>query len=261
MTGADLIRRAADAGVSIVLGNGRLRLHAKRQPEADLLAELVENKVEIIRALSATKVPMPASTWLWLLLLDDDGVIQCGITGKDRPVFDETITRAVAVPGFERPLSEEEVAKALAGTLRVPAPTPVPAQSSGWLVRVARLLGVRPAELLEGWRLEPHSLAELAGADAEQVADMIRCSPAWINRPRRAEAAIDCSSSADLRDNQPQHFILTAVTASPEWREVRDRFHSHLKICSDCYAPKNRYCAAGSDLRQRYDQTPMEPAP
>lgn len=57
--------------------------------------------------------------------------------------------------------------------------------------------------------------------------------------------------------DQPQHFIQTAVTASPEWLAARDAFYHHLMPCRACHAPVGRYCPAGAELRQRYDLTPM----
>ncbi len=57
--------------------------------------------------------------------------------------------------------------------------------------------------------------------------------------------------------DQPQHFIQTAVTASPEWLAVRDAFYHHLMPCRACHAPAGRYCPVGAELRQRYDQMPM----
>lgn len=57
--------------------------------------------------------------------------------------------------------------------------------------------------------------------------------------------------------DQPQHFIRTAVTASPEWLAARNAFYHHLMPCRSCHAPTGRYCAAGAELRQHYDQTPM----
>ncbi|WP_139213932.1 hypothetical protein [Pseudomonas guineae] len=59
--------------------------------------------------------------------------------------------------------------------------------------------------------------------------------------------------------DQPQHFIQTAVTASPEWLAARNAFYNHLMPCRDCHAPVGRYCPAGAELRQRYDATEIEP--
>jgi len=60
---------------------------------------------------------------------------------------------------------------------------------------------------------------------------------------------------------EPQHIYHSAATASPEWREARDQYHRHSFACRACYAPAGRYCVAGAELRQRYNQTPMEPRP
>lgn len=57
--------------------------------------------------------------------------------------------------------------------------------------------------------------------------------------------------------DQPQRFIQTAVTASPEWLATRDAFYNHLMPCLACHAPVGRYCPAGAELRQSYDQTPV----
>jgi hypothetical protein len=126
MTIADLIRRAADAGVTMTLSTAGLELNAQGQPPASLLAELIVHKTEIIASLTVASVPRQASAWLWLLVKDDGDVIQCGVTGKERPAFDITTVRILAVPGFNRWLSEQEVAMALAGTLEAPTPPPTP---------------------------------------------------------------------------------------------------------------------------------------
>ncbi|MDA7085496.1 hypothetical protein PH586_03700 [Pseudomonas sp. SA3-5] len=59
---------------------------------------------------------------------------------------------------------------------------------------------------------------------------------------------------------EPRHFICTAATASLNWRQIRDQYINHLMNCRACHAPTNRYCASGADLRQHYEQTPMEHA-
>lgn len=192
MSAVELIRRATEAGVEMTVGsNGRLRLRAKQEPSADLLAELAAHKVELVERLtelSAINDQQPSS-WLHLLVLDDGSVIQrfgeqatVIVEQKSRLQFGAHLQAVVAAPGYERTLTEEEVAKALAGTLGEPAALPPP--SNAWLIRVASLLGTRPAELLDGGHLESHDLVELAGSDPAQVAKTIRSSPAWINRPR-----------------------------------------------------------------------------
>ncbi|RBH54204.1 MULTISPECIES: hypothetical protein [Pseudomonas] len=52
-----------------------------------------------------------------------------------------------------------------------------------------------------------------------------------------------------------------AATATPEWRQARDQYLSHIMVCRSCYAPTGRHCTAGADLRTKYDSTPMESRP
>jgi hypothetical protein len=132
-----------------------------------------------------------------------------------------------------------------------------PPASSAWLARVARLLGIWPAELLEGGHLEPHDLAELAGMDAALVADKIRVGLAWINRPQRVEQPLECEDCTEV-GVEPQHGY-TAATATPEWITARDQYLNHRMACSICRTPRCVHCVAGAELRQRYDDTPMEP--
>ncbi len=65
MSAAELIHRASEAGVElVVMQNGRLQLSAVRQPSVDLLAELTTLKIEIITALNAATDPLRSSVWL-----------------------------------------------------------------------------------------------------------------------------------------------------------------------------------------------------
>lgn len=50
---------------------------------------------------------------------------------------------------------------------------------------------------------------------------------------------------------------LTAATATAEWLYARDRYIGHTMACQACYAPTERYCATGAELRQQYNGTPM----
>lgn len=187
MSAAELIHRASEAGVELmVMQNGRLQLRADRQPSADLLAELVAHKVEIITALNAANDPM---------------------------------------------------------------------LSSALLAHVARLLNTRPGVLLEGGHLEQRDLVELAGTDPALVADVIRTSPTWIHPPRQIEHTHEVHAVEEFPQQRTVH---TAVTASQAWRESSAAHINHLMKCRECYAPLSRYCAAGRDLRQLYNRTPME---
>jgi hypothetical protein len=53
----------------------------------------------------------------------------------------------------------------------------------------------------------------------------------------------------------------SAVTATPEWRQARDQYLSHIMVCRSCYAPTGRHCSVGADLRASYDRIPMETHP
>ena len=49
-----------------------------------------------------------------------------------------------------------------------------------------------------------------------------------------------------------------AANATPEWRQARDQYISHLMACRSCHAPTGRHCSAGAGLCAAYDRTPME---
>ncbi|MHC8355668.1 hypothetical protein ACYZTL_10605 [Pseudomonas sp. LB3P81] len=255
MAALDYLHRA---GLIAELNGNKLRLRpADRITDADRIY-VRDHRVELIAELNAANDP--PLCWLHLLELADGQVVQaCGDidTGITKQMahqqHGDTLLAVVAVPGFERPLSEAEIVKALAGTLATPSPTP--ASSSLWLPRVARLLGTHPAVLLEEGHLEPHDLVELASADVVLVADMIRDSPAWIYRPQRVEQSAEVRAPEEVK---PQPTIHTAATASKAWREADAAHTNHLMRCRDCHAATGRYCAAGVDLRQRYNNTPME---
>lgn len=246
------------AGLTAELYGDKLRLRpADRITDADRIY-VRDHRVELIAELNAANDP--SLCWRHLLVLADGQVVQAcgdidtGITEQQaHQQHGDTLLPVVAVPGFERPLSEAEIVKVRAGTLATPSPTP--ASSSLWLPRVARLLGTHPAELLEEGHLEPHDLVELAGVDVVLVADMIRASPAWIYRPQRVEQSAEAHA---LEEVKPQHTIHTAATASKAWREADAACINHLMSCRACHAATRRYCAAGVDLRQRYKNTPME---
>jgi hypothetical protein len=256
MTAVELIRRATAAGVAMAVEqDGRLQLRAKQAPAADLLVDLATHKAEIIAILNRT------STWLHLLVLADGRVIQrtddldvATVEEKARLQFGEELLAVVPVPGLERLLSLEEIAKALAGTLATPAALPPP--SSDWLARVARLLGTRPAELLDGGHLEQHDLAELAGSDAALVAETIRSSPTWINRA--APPTPQIVGMPVEEEAKPQRTVDTATTTSADWLTARDQLYQHLMTCMACHAPAGRYCPSGSDLRQHYNDISQE---
>lgn len=73
------------------------------------------------------------------------------------------------------------------------------------------------------------------------------------------ESPVCCDSKKTTVSQTRSTPYLTAHTASPEWRQARDRYIGHLMACPSCYAPVGHYCATGDHLRQRYNDTPMAP--
>jgi len=59
----------------------------------------------------------------------------------------------------------------------------------------------------------------------------------------------------------PSSPYANAANATPEWRQARDQYLSHVMTCRGCYAPAGRHCLVGTELRATYDNTPMEARP
>lgn len=255
MAALDYLHRA---GLTVEAVADKLRVSPRERITQEACQYISDHKAALLAELAAAMPPRPR-TWLHLLALADGRVIQrtgdldtAIVEQEARQQFGEELLTVVAVPGYERLLSLEEIAKALAGTLA--APTTLPPPSSAWLARVARLLGTRPAELLEGGYLEQHDLVELAGSDAALVAETIRSSPTWLNR---AASPVPPSKVMPVEeDTESQRTVHTAATASVDWLTARDQFYQHLMTCRACHAPAGRYCPSGSDLRQHYNNTP-----
>ncbi|MBV2134069.1 hypothetical protein KRX52_14915 [Pseudomonas sp. MAP12] len=257
MAALDYLRRA---GLTVEAVADKLRVSPRERITPEARQYITDHKAALLAELTAAMPPQPRA-WLHLLALADGRVTQrtgdldtTSVEGEVRLQFGEELLAVVPVPGFERLLSLEEIAKALAGTLAAPAALPPP--SNTWLTRVARLLGTRPAELLDGEYLEQHDLVELAGSDAALVVETIRSSPAWINR--RAHSAPSTAVIPVEEDTEPQRTVHTAATASVDWLTARDQFYQHLMTCRDCHAPAGRYCPSGSDLRLHYNNTSQE---
>lgn len=257
MAALDYLRRA---GLTVEAVADKLRVSPRERITPEARQYITDHKATLLAELAAVMPPQPRA-WLHLLTLANGQVIQrtgdldtAIVEQEARLQFSGELLAVVAVPGFERLLSLEEIAKALAGNLTAPAALPPP--SSVWLARVARLLGTRPAELLDGGYLEQHDLVELAGSDAAQVAETIRSSPTWINRaaPPTPPVAVMPVEEA----TEPQRTVHTAATASADWLTARDQLYQHLMTCMACHAPAGRYCPSGSDLRQHYNDISQE---
>lgn len=254
MAALDYLRRA---GLTVEAVDDKLRASPTERITPEIRQYITNHKAALLAELAAT-MPSQPRIWLHLLALADGQVVQrignldtAAVEEEAQLQFGEELLTVVAIPGFERLLTLEESAKALAGTLAAPAALPLPSRL--WLARVARLLGTRPAELLDDGHLQTHDLIELAGSDAALVAEAIRSSPAWINQaapPAQLDAVVPIEEDAE-----PQRTIHTAATASSGWLRARDLFYQHLMICRTCHAPTGRYCRSGSDLRQHYDDT------
>lgn len=248
------------AGLTVEAVDDKLRASPLERITPEIRHYITSHKTALLAELASAIPPQPY-TWLHLLALADGRVIQrtgdldtSTVEEEARLQFGEELLAVVAVPGFERPLSLDEVSKALVGTLAAPAPPPPP--SSTWLDRVARLLGTCPVELLDGGHLEQHDLVELAGSDAALVAATIRTSPAWLNRAARPITL--AAVMHVVAETEPQHTVHTAATASTDWLAARNQFYRHLMTCRACHAPIGRYCPSGSELHQHYNDTSQE---
>ncbi len=129
-------------------------------------------------------------------------------------------------------------------------------EASRWLVHIARLLECSPAYLLGRGFLTTDDLVELCSTHPRFAARLIRSHPAWSPPAPTADPTFKQHDAGE-----PKHIYHGAATASPEWREARDQYHRHLFACCTCYAPAGRYCVTGAELRQQYNQAPMEPKP
>lgn len=244
MAALDYLRRA---GLTVEAVAEKLRASPVERITPEIRQYIVSHKDELLTELAAGWPPQPR-TWLHLLALADGRLIQrtgdlgtAAVEEEARLQFGAELLAVVPVPGFERVLSSEEITKALAGTLVAPAALPPP--SSVWLARVARLLGTRPAELLDGGHLEAHDLVELAGSDAALVAETIRTSPAWLNRAARP-ASPDAVMHVE-EEAEPQRTVHTTATASADWLKACDQFYRHLMTCRSCHAPTGRCGSSG----------------
>jgi hypothetical protein len=260
MAALDYLHRA---GLTVEAVAGKLRVSPVEWITPEHRQYIVAHKVELLVELAAAnEITAAPATWLHLLVLADGRVIQrCGerstanVEAEARLHYGDDLLAVVAVPGFERPLTEAEIEKAQAGTFAAPAVPPP--SSSTWLARVARPLVCSPAYLLERGYLDQHDIEELQHLPPRTVANLIRSGPHWrpAERPVSAACVATPATLATIRH------VATAATASPAWIAARDAFHNHLWSCHDCHAPTDRYCATGADRRATYDRAALESAP
>jgi hypothetical protein len=249
------------AGLAVEVIGGNLRLSPVDRITDAVRVFVREHKPEL---LAEAAEPLPVSAWLWLLLMDGGEIIQRTASGMDqrgveklaKRDYGDDLAQVVPMPGLTHCLTGSELERYRAGLPIVR--TPAPAPTNLCLARVARHLGVRPAELMQMGFLTDDDVSMYAGADPAEVAALIRSNPAWINRAEPSVYASQSPTVDERRDGEPQHLILTAATASPEWIAARNQWHNHLTACKACYAPKSRYCVTGAELRQRYNSTAME---
>ena len=97
--------------------------------------------------------------------------------------------------------------------------------------------------LLSG--LLDHMQPAIAGVESPKVDSRPRPRPVLTNTVERTPRLITSPHAS-------------AATATPEWRQARDRYLNHIMVCRSCYAPTGRHCTAGAHLRTSYDATPME---
>jgi hypothetical protein len=130
------------------------------------------------------------------------------------------------------------------------------AEAQAWLATVARLLECSPVYLLEHGFIDQYALAEQRRIHPRFVLPLIRCNPVWVKERPGTPAP-----SASEQEYNHARSALTAATATPEWCRAYDRYINHLMLCRAGYAPAGCYCVTGAELRQRYNQTPMQPSP
>lgn len=138
------------AGLTVEAVADKLRVSPRERITPEARQYITDHKVALLAELTAAMPPQPR-TWLHLLALADGRVIQrtgdldvATVEEKARQQFGEELLAVVPVPGFERLLSLEEIAKALAsstaaaveclaGPCRSPARHPTD-RTAGWRV-------------------------------------------------------------------------------------------------------------------------------
>ncbi|PVZ44015.1 hypothetical protein [Pseudomonas sp. CC120222-01a] len=94
------------------------------------------------------------------------------------------------------------------------------------------------------------------------LSDLLNRMPpnaAGAGKPPMAKRSLDRPRLVLVEPVQlPASPYTNAANATPEWRQARDQYISHVMTCRRCYAPGGRYCLIGADLRATYDNIPMK---
>ncbi|CAM3360453.1 hypothetical protein [Pseudomonas plecoglossicida] len=97
------------------------------------------------------------------------------------------------------------------------------------------------------------------------LADLLNHMPPNVTgagKPSMAKRAPDRPRLVLVEPVQlPSGPYANAANATPEWRQARDQYISHVMTCRGCYAPAGRHCLVGTELRATYDNTLMEAHP
>ncbi|SFL11287.1 hypothetical protein [Azotobacter beijerinckii] len=145
MAALDYLRRA---GLTVELDGDRLRVTPANRITAEARQYLRDRRSELLAELKSAddsqRVQPELYCWLHLLVFDDGRVIQHCSDASTSSVkqtvqlrYGDAVLAVVPVPGFERPLLDEEIIKGLAGTIEAPAPVSVP-QTPDWSVSLQR---------------------------------------------------------------------------------------------------------------------------
>lgn len=172
-------------GLTVEAINGKLRLSP-----IELISNDVRRYVQQHRTDLLTETAHAPLVWLHLLVLESGAVIQhfseqavAAVEQDAQRRYGCTLLSVVPVPGIERALSDEDIAKVLAGTLAQQLqPTPI-MHVEDWLRRVAAQLGASPAYLMEQGFLDQHDLAEQQHQSPKAVVNLIRSNPTWRAPP------------------------------------------------------------------------------
>jgi hypothetical protein len=139
--------------------------------------------------------------------------------------------------------SDHEPPAQLLEQIRTYRPEIIEVLTRPWLVRLARLLGCSPDNLLASGFFDRDDLIEQYQHSPWVIARLIQIHPAWRRPEFQPTPLLALSASVSVG----------AAGASAEWLAARDAFHNHaLGQCQHCYPRSGRYCTEGAVLLARY---------